>query len=329
MKYVPTFLAIICLSVLCACSGKSTPVSVSGMYYDTLVNIDIYGSGSEATAISDECRKMCAHYEQLFDKNIPGSDIYNINHSNGQSVRVDHDTALMLTEALSYARSTDGLFDPTIEPLSSLWDFHEENIYIPSDDEIGSLLALVDYRNISVDISNDTVTAAKGTSIDPGAAGKGFIADRIGDYLLTCPITGAVINMGGDIRVIGTKPDRSAFHIGINDPFNEGSISSSLDITDMAVATSGIYERCFTENGRTYHHILDPSTGYPADTDIESVTVICKKAVDADCLCTVSILYGSQKAVDLIEKTKDTEAVIILTDKTLIKTSGVDKYIRQ
>ncbi len=326
-KTVVVCITIIYAILLCACSDNTTPSSLSGMYYDTLVNIDIYGAGSDGSQICDECKKLCEHYEQLFNKNIPGSDIYNINHSEGHPVNVDHDTALMLSDTISYAGDTGGLFDPTIEPLSSLWDFHDTGRTVPSDTSISALLPLIGYHNVKVDISNDTVTLAKGTQIDPGAAGKGFIADRIGDYLLTCSITGAIINMGGDIRVIGTKPNNSLFTIGINDPFNSGGIVTSLSLSDMSVATSGIYERCFTEGGKTYHHILDPSTGYPADTDIESVTVICKNAVDADCLCTVAILYGSQRAVDLIEKTKDTEAVIILTDKTIIKTSGADRFI--
>ncbi len=317
------------IHTLSGCTPATAPVSVSGIYCDTIINIDIYGAGKDSQTICDNCRNMCEHYQNLFDKNNPVSDIYAVNHSDSGKVSVDHDTALLLGKALVYSEKSDGLFDITIAPVSSLWDFHEENAHIPGDHEIMAALPLVDYTALSADPGNNTVTLKKGMSIDPGGVAKGYIADRIAEYLLSCSITGAIINMGGDIRVIGTKPDNSMFSIGINDPFKDGTIGMALGISDMSVATSGIYERCFTSEGRTYHHILDPSTGYPVDTDIESVTVITESATDADCLCTLCILYGSEKAMELIENTEDTEAVMILTDNTMLTSSGASRFIRQ
>ena len=166
-------------------------------------------------------------------------------------------------------------------------------------------------------------------SVEVGSIAKGFVADRIAEYLNSESITGAIINMGGDMRLIGSKPDGDLFNIGIQDPFGSGSCTESLYISDMAVATSGTYERCFTANGKKYHHILDTATGYPVDTDIESVTVISDNAEDCDCLCTIAIIEGSQKALEIIEHTENTEAVIILSDKTVLHSSGANRYIRQ
>ncbi len=323
-----TILISVILSVS-ACSSKNTPVSVTGMYYDTLISIDIYGAGKDSKIICDNCQRMCEHYEQLFNKNIDGSDIARINASGGTAVTVDHDTALLLSTALVYSKGSDGLFDITIDPVTSLWDFHEESARIPTDDEIKAALVHVDHNKLSVDTSQNTVALEKGMSIDPGGIAKGYIADRIADYLNTCSITGAIINMGGDIKVIGSKPDKSTFTIGINDPFGEGTLSTALSVSDTAVATSGIYERCIVSDGKTYHHILDPSTGYPVDTDIESVTIITNDATDADCLCTLTTLLGSEKAMELVENTSDTEAIILLKDKTEIRSSGADAYIRR
>ncbi len=330
MKSKPLYITTILFVLVGLCSCKTPakdPLSVSGMYYDTLVNIDIYGAGENASVICEHCKDLCSHYEDLFDAKIPESDIYRINHSHGEKVKVDHDTAVMLSVALDCCTASNGIFDITIAPVSSLWDFHEEDPHIPSSEDLQKNLTKVDYKKVSVDLTEDTVSVGVDTTLDAGATAKGYIADRIGDYLLSCDITGAIINIGGDIRVIGTKNDKKHFRIGINDPFHEDYVLTALELSDISVATSGIYERCFTVNGRDYHHIIDVKTGYPADTDIESVTVITKSAAEADSLCTVSILYGSEKAIRYIESIPDTEAVILLTDGTVIKTSGADRFI--
>ncbi len=330
MKSNALYMITILFALLGLCSCKNAakePVSVSGMYYDTLVNIDIYGAGKDSSVICDRCKELCSHYEDLFDAQKPESDIYRINHSSGKTIKVDHDTAVMLSVALDSCEASNGAFDITIAPVSSLWDFHEEDPRIPSDMDIQKSLTKVNYKKVSVDLTEDTVTVGADTTLDAGATAKGYIADRIGDYLISCNITGAIINIGGDIRVIGTKDNKTPFRIGINDPFNEDSVLAALELSDISVATSGIYERCFTVEGRDYHHIIDVKTGYPTDTDIESVTVITKSAAEADSLCTVSILYGSEKAIPYIESVPDTEAFILLTDGTVLKTSGLDEFI--
>jgi len=324
-------LLIIPLLTLSSCSNNtSNHGSKSGLYFDTVVSVDIYGvSDKDAGQILDECMSICDKYEKLFNKNITTSDIAKINSSGGQSVHVDHDTVELIDNALYYCKSSNGLFDITIDPVSSLWDFHGDNNTVPDSTTLNRACSHVDYRNITIDEANDTITLADPeSSIDIGAAAKGFIADKIAEYLLQYKITGAIINMGGDMRLIGTKPDNSLFNIGINDPENGGSCIMSLYISDMSVATSGTYERCFTSGGKTYHHILDPATGYSTKTDIRSVTVITNSSLASDCLCTVSILKGSDEAYSMIEQLPDTEAVFILNDGSVIKTPGANKYIR-
>lgn len=313
--------------LLCSCSTGNVSSSRQGIYFDTVVSVEIYGAPKDsAGSILDACMDMCDRYQKLFDKNTPSSDIAKINSSDSSPVKVDHETALMLDKALAYSDISD-VFDITIAPVYDLWDFHEGGENIPDDNSIGEALTHVGHNKITVDIKNDTVTS-NGAKVDAGGAAKGYIADMICEYLLSCQISGAIVDMGGDMRIIGTKPDGSLFNIGINDPFSDG-IYAALTVSDRSVATSGTYERCFTKDGTTYHHILDPHTGYPADTDITSVTVICDDAIDADCLCTLSILLGSNEALKLIEDTDDTEAVFILNDKTCIYTSGAGSYVRQ
>ncbi len=316
----------------CGCSsiGAHNSVTKTGLFYDTVVTVEIFGSNSSSLEpVADKCISLCDHYQKLFDPGIETSDISRINDSASSTVTVDHDTAVMISDALRYSDLSEGRFDITIAPVSSLYDWHEDSYHIPSDDELSKACELVGYKKVTVDTTNDTVKLeSPGMSIDTGAAAKGFIADRLAEYLKDCSITGAIVNMGGDMYLIGHKNDNTLYNIGINDPDNDGCLMS-LYLSDCAVATSGTYERCFSKDGIFYHHILDPSTGKSADTDIKSVTVISKSSLDCDCLCTVSILLGSKQANDLIESLPDTEAIMLLNDGKIVKTTGADTYIRQ
>lgn len=318
------------LPVLTACLASSDKghISRTALYFDTAVTIDVYGADDEAlSAVAEECMNLCAHYEKLFNKNDPESDIALINQATG-TVKVDHDTALLISDSLRYCELSGGLFDITVKPLTDLWDFHEANAAIPDKDEVADKCRLIDYRNVSVDTTNNTVTL-KDSAIDPGGSAKGYIANRIAHYIMSTDATGAIINIGGDIQTVGTKSDGKPFTIGIRDPFNKNDVLLPLELSDRAVATSGVYERCFYVGNKRYHHILDTATGYPADTDIESVTVITADALSADCLCTICILYGSTKAMNFIEEVNDTEAIFVLSDGSVMMTAGADKYIRQ
>ena len=325
----PLILSVTLLSSACSNNSNMLHSAKSGMYFDTVVSVDLYGiSGSKSDSLLNECMSICEKYEKLFNKNLSSSDIAKINSSYAQPVKVDHETVTLICDSLKYCTLSGGRFDITIDPVSKLWDFHGNNTHIPENADLKEACSHVDHSMINIDSSNDTVTLTDPkASIDVGAAAKGYIADRIADYLSDSGVTGAIINMGGDMHLIGSKPDNSLFNIGINDPSSNGCIMS-LYLSDMSVATSGTYERCFTEHGKTYHHILDPKTGMSADTDITSVTVITSNAIDADCLCTVCILLGSDEALSLIEQTADTEAIIILDDGSIRKSSGADDYIR-
>ena len=324
---------IICpiLLTLCACTPKAdnTPFSKSGLYYDTIISVTVYGTDqTEANTILDQCMDLCDHYEKLFDPDIKTSDIARINSHSQDPVTVDKDTIMCLRKAMEYSVISNGRFDITIKPVSDLWDFHEDSYYIPSSEQLKEAVALVDYHKITVDPEKNTVSLPPGYSIELGAAAKGYIAGRLRDYLASESITGAIINIGGDICLLGAKPDGSDFTIGINDPFTEGNTIMALVLRDTSVATSGTYERCFTSGGRKYHHILDTKTGDPVDTDVMSVTVITNNPLDADCLGTLCVIEGSEKAIRIINNTPDTEAVIIRNDGVVVASDGAGEYIK-
>lgn len=302
--------------------------TASGTFFDTYISITIYGSDNRD--ILSEAIDMCDRYENMLSTDVVDSDIYRINHSNGKPVSVSEDTVTLINDSVRYCELSEGTFDITIYPVSSLWNFHTDNPVIPDDSTVKSAVEHVNYRNIVVDSKNNTVMLRdKQSGIDIGGIAKGYIGDKIADMLRKKDITSAVINLGGDITVIGSKTENEPFTIGINDPNSSGKVLLGLKINNRCVATSGTYERCFTAGEKAYHHILNPKTGYPADTDIKSITIITSSAKDADALCTICLLYGCEDALQLIEQTDDTEAVIIKYDDSVMYTSGADRFIIQ
>ena len=212
--------------------------------------------------------------------------------------------------ALSYSRLSEGLLDPSIGPVSSLWDFHAEEPAVPELGQIQSALPLVDYKKIQ--ISSHRIHMDQGMMLDLGAVSKGYIADRIKEFLMEKGVESAVIDLGGNVLCIGSRPDGSPFQIGIRQPFaGQNTAAAVLSINGQSVVTSGIYERCFEEEGVLYHHLLDPNTGMPCENELASVTIISDHSVDGDALSTCCFLLGTEKGMQLIDRLPDVQAVFI------------------
>lgn len=315
-------LALSCLT-FCGCqSSKTNPLSKSGVYLDTVITVTLYETEEES--ILDHCLSLCESYEALFSRTMEGSDVYRINHADGQPTQVNSETAQLIEKAISYSNISDGAFDCTIAPLSSLWDFKNNPGQVPSQEEIEAARSLVDYRTIQV--SQNTVTLKNpGAAIDLGGIAKGYIADRLKDYLTSQGITSALINLGGNVLTIGSKPDGSPWNIGIQKPFDERNTSiASLKVTDQSLVTSGIYERYFTVGQTVYHHLLDPATGYPADTGLSSVTILSDDSIDGDALSTSCFVLGIDKGMELIESLPGVEALFVTSEDELLYSSGLE-----
>ena len=313
-------------TALCGCTRNQEPISASAVFFDTFITINIYDSNNED--LLNECLNICQNYENMFSTTIVDSDIYKINNSQGQITYVNPETLELISDSISYSEMTSGKYDITVYSDSMLWDFHSPDNPIPDDKLIKESLNHINYKNIIIDRESSTITMLDSNcKIDLGSIAKGFIADKIYDYLYSSNVKSAVINMGGDIRIVGQKPTAQPFNIGIQDPNSKNSIITSLKLTDCSVATSGTYERYIINNGQKLHHILDPHTGYPVSTDIDSVTVVTTSAETADALCTSVILLGKDAALPFLESFENTEAIIVTNDKTVYKTSGMNKYI--
>ncbi|MGI6269796.1 MAG: FAD:protein FMN transferase [Candidatus Howiella sp.] len=316
-KTLLVLLVVLCLSFAGCKSGMPT-CSRTGYYFNTVVTLTLYNGGGEAAL--DSAFALCAEYEVLFSRTDPDSALYALNRASGASVALDSELEAVLRTARAWAEKTGGRFDPTVAPLSDLWDFGSGG-RLPSEKEIASALARVGYEKLV--LAEDGVSLRDGAAVDLGGIAKGYIGDRLRENLMENGVSAGLIDLGGNILCIGGRPGRDAFTVGVKNPQNTAALAAVVEVRDMAVSTSGGYERCFTESGKTYHHILDPTTGYPAESDLASATVICPDGETADVLSTVCFLYGREGALALIESLPDAEALLVTTSGEVVCTSGL------
>lgn len=285
-----------------------------GFYFDTVVTITLYGA--DETLLSD-IWAACDRYEKLLSKTVEGSDVRRINSAEGQTVTVDAETWQILQAAKQLNELSEGAFAITIAPLTAQWDFTGGTNRMPTDEERLAALPLVD-DTLLVLGENNTVTLPAGHQIDLGGIAKGYIADQVA-ALVRGRCTGAMLNFGGNVYAVGTKPNGNPYRVGIQDPENPngGNPVGVIEVADKSVVTSGIYERGFTIDGVRYHHILSPWTGLPADSDLASVTIVSESSMAADAWATACIVLGSEKALELTES-YGYPAVLILRDGTIL-----------
>lgn len=320
-------LLVLSMALLTGCAKNTEPVSRTGFYFDTVIQITLYDTEDEA--LLDGCFALADKYEKLFSATLEGSDVWNLNHSGGEPVMVSEETTSLLTAAIDYAVITHGTVDPTIRPVSALWNFDaEEEHHAPDKAAIADALTHVSYKNIRFgdapcSETNDTVyhmitLSDPETAVDLGFIAKGYIADRMKEYLLSQGVKSACINLGGNVLAIGTKPDGSPFRIGIQEPFAaEGTALDTVEIKDTSVVTSGIYERYFYEGDTLYHHVLDTATGYPVDNELAGVTILCESSVKADALSTACLCMGLEKGRQFLDQYPDVAYLLVTRDGNL------------
>lgn len=321
--------------LLSGCSlpgGSNQAISRSGFYFDTVISVTIYDSTKES--VLDGCFDLAAQYEGYFSNTVADSDISRINAAGGEPVTVHDETIELLQKGIFYGELSDGKFDITIGKLSDLWNFSTKALLdetdesmLPSAEEITEALSTVDYRCIQIN-GNEVSLTNPNARIDLGGIAKGYIADRMKDYLLENGVTDGFINLGGNVLTLKGKADGSAYTIGIQKPFDQdGTSIASVQVKDMTVVSSGVYERYFEVNGTRYHHILDTANGYPYNNGLLGVTILTKDSVDGDALSTTCFSLGLEKGMELVERLDGTEAIFITDDYALHVSSGIGKQI--
>ena len=309
------------------------PISATAIKLNTAVTVTIYDSQNRE--LLTECMNLCDKYEKIFSRTASDSELYKLNHRRLTPVSGTKDTfqvsdslAELIKKGLSYSELSEGAFDIAIEPLTSLWDFTAENPQVPEDKLIQEALSKCDYRNVSVNDNNEVTLKTDDTAIELGAIAKGYIADRLKDYLVSQNVKSAIINLGGNVLCIGGKPDDSSFKIGIQKPFADRSETIAvMDIKDKSVVSSGVYERCFEQDGTLYHHLLNPKTGYPYDNGLIAVTIISDQSVDGDALSTTCFALGLKDGMKLAESLDDVQAFFVTSDYEIHYTKDFQKEI--
>lgn len=254
------------------------------------------------------------------------SEISKINKYAGSEPQiVSKDTYYVIQKALKYCSLSKGAFDITIRPLVALWAIGKEEAGIPNSNEIKEKLKIVNYKDLVLDEDTSSIFLKnEKQEIDVGGIAKGYAADEVRNILLKNDINSALINLGGNILVVGKKENGSSWTVGIQDPTKaRGEFALTISVTDKSVVTSGNYERYFVQEGKRFHHIIDPITGYPSESDIISATIISENSIDGDGLSTGVYIMGIHKAIKLIEEIKGVEAILITRHKEVYVTSGM------
>lgn len=313
--------ALIAALCLAGCSARPEPEKFeeTALYFDTVVRITFYTDG-DGDALMDRCMQMMDAFEKTFSRTDSKSELYAVNHRQEPRVRVSDGIAELVRTGLSYHELSGGKFDITVAPLTDLWDFKSTDARVPDADAIRAARAKVDASKVRVD-GEELVFDSPDTMLDLGALAKGYAADRLKEYLTGEGVKSGLLNLGGNVLAIGTRPDGSKWRIGVQKPFAAyADTSEVVEVADQCVVSSGIYERCFEQDGKLYHHILDPATGYPVESDLAGVSVICDSSLTGDALSTTCLALGSEAAAELIGRMDHAEAVFVLKNQEVLRT---------
>lgn len=295
----------------------------TGFLLGTVIKIKLYGTRDDK--IFEPVFREISRLESLFSLNIPTSDVVRINENSGQApVPVSEETLDVVEKGLVYARLSRGAFDISIGPLVGLWRIGYDDARVPSREELDRALPLISWENVVLDRKEGTVFLTEpGMRMDLGGIAKGFIGDKIAEMLIARGFSRGIINLGGNVLVLGDKPDGSAYRIGVQNPQDSrGSYVGVIEVRGRSIVSSGTYERFFVEDEKRYHHILDPFEGYPVENSLEQVTIVSSLSVDGDGLSTAAFALGLKEGMALVESIPDVEAVFIDSRNHVYLSSG-------
>ena len=320
-KYMKVLSGICVMPLLTACGNRADTMKSADLFaMDTYMSIK--ACGPEADAALAEAEAKIRVLEQTFSVTDEASDIGKINRADGQPVAVSADTVSVLQTAQKMNRESGGALCISLYPVLRAWGFTTGEYRIPAADEIKALLRNADDTQIFAE--GRTVRCPADTEIDLGAVAKGYTGDAVMEIMQVHGISSAIINLGGNVQTRGSRPDGTAWTVGITDPFAPDSLIGTVSVTDRAVITSGNYERYFTgEDGRRYWHVLDPADGCPADNGPVSVTVIGSSGAECDALSTALFVEGTQQAAEHWRRSGDFEMILVTSDGELLLTEGI------
>ena len=295
---------------------------------NTFMTIQAYGSKSKEALAA--IKNRIDVLESILSTTKVGSDIHTLNNSDGNAVAVHDETAFLYNFTHGMYIATDGALNPALYPVISAWGFTTGDYRIPSEEEIASLLANTDFTKGELIQSGDVtkLRLEKNMKLDFGAVGKGYAADEAVGILKEYGVKHALLDLGGNVQALGTKTDGSMWTVGIKSPWG-GDAVCAVKIADKAVVTSGGYERFFEgEDGKKYIHIFDSKTGHPCESDLESVSIICKRGLYADALSTTLFVMGKEKALNWWAENGEFDFILITKEKELFYSAGIKDSIQ-
>ncbi|MCI8395337.1 MAG: FAD:protein FMN transferase [Acutalibacter sp.] len=322
-KYALAAGGLVCLALFGALyylqEERDKPYTLSTFAMGSYIQQTVYGKGGEEAAA--QAAQEIGALENRISWRREHSDIALLNASAGNGpVSLDPATESLLETALEVGEKSGGAFDVTIAPVSRLWDF-DENPHLPEKEELAAARALVDYRQLA--LTPQGVSLSEGMAVDLGAAGKGAACDKALAVYQEAGLAGGVAAAGGSVGLYGKKPGGSLWQISVRDPWGGGSVGV-LELEEGFVSTSGSYEKTFQQDGITYHHLIDPKTGYPAESGLVSVTVCSGSGALSDCLSTACFVLGEEKSLPLLESFS-AQALFIHEDGSITCTPGLEE----
>ena len=318
------FLCVCCLLGTVACSPRESQTEESFYLMDTLITLTLYADKATAAPIIRECRAILEELDALWSRTKAESEIARLNRSTNGIEQADPRTIELFSLASRVSQKTGGAFDITVFPLVQYWEECEKNGTLPTADAMQKRLSLIGYDRVSL-AGDGSIVKHEGTEVDLGGVGKGAAISILIEYLNTTDITGGVVSFGSNVAVFGQKPDQSPYRIAVRDPFDRQKYAGVLTLSKGDIlSVSGDYERFYTIEGERYHHILDPKTGYPSNSGLSSVAVVCSNGALADALSTALFVMGEQAAQALYrEGVFEFEAIFIASDGTVSQTDGM------
>ncbi|MGM9973130.1 MAG: FAD:protein FMN transferase [Clostridiaceae bacterium] len=336
MKVFSAFL--LSLMILSGCSYRdsnnskdkeSLPLTDTEFYMGTVISISLYDHKDQK--IIDEAFERVKAIEAQLSINEEGTEIDKVNEAAGKNpVKVSEDSFTNIKKGLEYSKETEGTFDITIGPLVKLWSIGLPEAKVPTEEEIKTAMSLIGYDRVLLDEEKQTVFLQdEGMMLDLGSIAKGYTADVIGEILKSHGVQNALIDLGGNILSLGENPEGRPWKIGVQNPEDtRGEIIGYVSVENKSVVTSGIYERFLEQDGKKYHHLLNPFTGYPYDNELMGVTIISDKSIDGDALSTSVFSKGLQGGIEFIETIEDVEAIFVTKEKKIYLTSGLkDNFV--
>lgn len=315
-KTISVLLCVALLGQLASCTVVQNKTTKNITAMNTVMQITVFGTSSgTCESVAREMVDRIEEIEELFDPESDGSDVNRINSSNG-AVSVSDETARLVSISKAAFETTDGAFDITVMPVLKLWGFDNGNYGVAKSEDINSVLPLVGSDKISVD--ENTVTKDKDTQISFGGIAKGFLGDELMKIAEKYGAE-ALLSLGGNIVLCGNKNGSEKWSVGVQDPTDTQTTACSFKCDgEKSVVTSGAYERYFEYDGKKYHHIIDPATGYPAQSDLLSVTVIGENGALCDAYSTALFVKGKEKSVEFAKEHDGFDFIFICADNEII-----------